>query len=258
MSLLRNLRIVGALLLLMGIGQVASAQRTRDMVYLGEAHVDNARDHDTISVGRNEGRFRSLQLHVAGAPVEFRRVVVHYANGANEELQLRDRIPAGGQTRMIDLRGNDRAIRSVEFWYSPASWLSSWTGARPRVTLYGTEYDSDQGRPNPGQGSWEYLGQAQVNGRGDRDRIAIGRNEGRFHSLQLRVVGAPIEFQRVVVHYANGASEELQLRDRIPAGGQTRDIDLRGNDRAIRNVEFWYSPSSWRAGSQPRVYLYGR
>jgi hypothetical protein len=35
----------------------------------------------------------------------------------------------------------------------------------------------------------------------------------------------------VVVRYANGTSEEVEFRDYIQAGGQTRAIDLRGNDR---------------------------
>jgi hypothetical protein len=97
-----------------------------------------------------------------------------------------------------------------------------------------------------------------VDGQRDRDTIAIGRSEGRFHSIQLRVAGAPVEFQRVVVRYANGTSEEVEFRDFIQAGGQTRAIDLRGNDRVISSVEFLYSKAGWRRGARPRVSLYGR
>ena len=105
---------------------------------------------------------------------------------------------------------------------------------------------------------WVYLGQTTVNGQSDHDRIGIGRNEGRFNSIQLRVTGAPVEFQRVVVHYTNGTSEAVELRNLIPVGGQTRAIDLRGNERAISNVEFHFSKANWRTRSQPRVSLYAR
>ncbi len=237
---------MGALLLLMGIGQAAFAQGAKRWVYLGQTTVNGQRDYDRIGIGRNEGRFQSIQLRVSGAPVEFQHVVVNYSNGTSEELEFRDRIPAGGQTRAIDLRGGERAINSVEFRFSKANWSRR---ALPRVSLYGLDIVR---RP------WSYLGQATVSGSCDHDRIGIGRNEGRFQSIQLRVTGAPVEFHRVVVNYSNGTSEEVEVRDRIPAGGQTRAIDLRGVERAISSVDFFYGKGYWRTAVQPRVSLYGR
>ncbi len=248
MSTSRVIRIVGVFLLLVGAGHAALAQGARRWILLGETTVDGSRDRDRILLGRSEGRFRSIQLRVVGAPVEFQRVIVHYGNGASDELEVRQYIPAGGQTRAIDLRGDDRVINSVEFLYSKARWRS---GARPRVLLYGDRFE-----PRPGP--WVFLGQTTVDGQKDRDRIAVGRSEGRFRSIQLRVSGAPVEFQRVVVNYANGTSEEIEFRDYIPAGGQTRAIDLRGDDRVINSVDFLYSKARWRHGARPRVSLYGR
>jgi len=238
-----------AFLLLMSVGQAALAQRAKQWVLLGQTTVDGQRDRDRIVLGRAEGRFQSIQLRVVGGPVEFQRVVVNYGNGASEEVEVRDRIPAGGQTRAIDLRGTDRVINSVEFLYGKANWRP---GARPRVSLYGEKFAP----PRPGP--WVFLGQTTVDGQRDRDRIAIGRAEGRFQSIQLRVIGAPVEFQHVVVNYANGTSEEVELRNRIPAGGETRAIDLRGNERVINSVDFLYSKANWRPGVRPRVALYGR
>ncbi|MCI0338431.1 MAG: hypothetical protein L0226_12710, partial [Acidobacteria bacterium] len=57
-----------------------------------------------------------------------------------------------------------------------------------------------------GANRWVYLGQTTVNSQRDHDRIAIGRSEGRFQNIQLRVAGGPVEFQRVVVNYSNGTS----------------------------------------------------
>ncbi len=258
MSTSRVTRIIWAFLLLMSVGQAAFAQGARRWILLGETTVDGQRDRDTIVIGRSEGTFRSIQLRVFGAPVEFQRVVVRFANGTSEEVEFRDYIPAGGQTRAIDLRGNDRVINSVEFLYSKARWRH---GARPRVALYGDKFNrvalyGDKFNPRPGP--WVLLGQTTVDGFKDRDRIVIGRSEGRFQSIQLRVTGAPVEFQRVVVHYGNGTSEEVEFRDYIPAGGQTRPIDLRGDERVISSVEFLYSKARWRQGARPRVALYAR
>ena len=103
---------------------------------------------------------------------------------------------------------------------------------------------------------WQLLGEAHVDGRFDHDNISVGYRGG-FRSLQLRVENAPIEFDHVVVHYENGTSEELHIRQVIQAGGHTRDIDLRGDRRNIRSVELWYGKAAPHAG-RPRVTLYGR
>jgi hypothetical protein len=99
---------------------------------LGDAHVDGGQDHDNIHVGQHDGRFRAIQLRVSGGAIFFERVVVHFGNGTQEELVIRDKIPSGGQTRAIDLPGERRVIESVELWYGKDHWSH-----RPKVTLYG-------------------------------------------------------------------------------------------------------------------------
>jgi hypothetical protein len=129
---LKNALLVSAVaLFVFGASQIAGAQPR--WMFLGDKHVDGHEDHDKISIGSKEGAFRQLQIRVKGAPVIFQRVVVHFGNGADEELQFRDRINAGGSTKPLDLRGIDRIIKSVEFWYEKAHWGER----RPTVELYG-------------------------------------------------------------------------------------------------------------------------
>jgi hypothetical protein len=126
-----TLAIFAALLLLIGSSSALNAQG--DWIHLGDKHVDGKSDHDKISLGRSEGTFRQLQIRVDDAAVNFQRVVVHFGNGGDEELQFREIINAGGSTRAMDLRGRRRVIKSVEFWYQKADWGST----RPTVRLYG-------------------------------------------------------------------------------------------------------------------------
>jgi len=125
------LPMFGAMLLVLGLSMVLNAQR--GWVHLGDKHVDGNSDHDKISIGRDDGRFRQLQIRVKDAPVDFQKVLVHYGNGTEEELQFRERINPGTETRAMDLRGRGRFIKSVEFWYEKANWGST----RPTVSLYG-------------------------------------------------------------------------------------------------------------------------
>lgn len=100
--------------------------------HLGNAHVDGAQDHDNIRVGMRDGRFRAIQLRVSGGTINFERVIVHFGNGSQEDLVIRQRIRSGGRTRPIDLPGERRVIESVELWYGKDSWHR-----RPRVDLFG-------------------------------------------------------------------------------------------------------------------------
>jgi hypothetical protein len=242
------IRLCSLLLLLCGLNIAADAQERRGdedrWEQLGRTYVDGRRDHDRVVVN-NRANYRALVLEVRGGPIEFNRVVVHFDNGADHELEIRDRIPAGSRTRVIDLPGDRRRIRSVEFWYSPDRWRS-----RPYVNLLG-----QRGRGGePDSGRWEILGQANVDGRVDHDRIVVN-NPGSFRALQLGIRNGTIEFQRVVVHFENGEDQELQIRQRITAPGKTRVIDLPGNRRRIQSAEFWYSKADWR--SRPLVNLWG-
>jgi hypothetical protein len=103
---------------------------------------------------------------------------------------------------------------------------------------------------------WVFLGEAHVDGQHDHDNIKPATGSGRFRALQLRVNNAPIEFDHIIVHYGNGESETLQVRDVIRAGGRSRAIPLAG-DRIVESFELWYSRADPNSG-KPEVALWGR
>jgi hypothetical protein len=103
---------------------------------------------------------------------------------------------------------------------------------------------------------WEYLGEANVDGAVDHDRIMVTAAKGEYRAIEIRVEKGPIVFDHVVVHFGNGSSDPIAIRSRIPAGGKTRVIDLPGNHRVIESVEFWYERGSL-VSEKPRVRLWG-
>ena len=112
----------------------APAANAQGGTFIGSRNVTDRADHDTIVIGAARGTFKRVQFRVEVNPIDFKRVVVHFMNGADEELELRERIPAGGMSRWIDLRGNDRKIKSIEFWYDSGS---VGRGGRSRVNVFG-------------------------------------------------------------------------------------------------------------------------
>lgn len=75
------------------------------------------KDRDSIRVGRREGRFKAIRLHVRGADVEMLDLKVIYANGEPDDIRVRHFIRQGERTRPLDLRGWERAIDRVEMVY---------------------------------------------------------------------------------------------------------------------------------------------
>jgi endonuclease YncB( thermonuclease family) len=103
---------------------------------------------------------------------------------------------------------------------------------------------------------WELLGQRTVKRTVDRDEIRVTARDGRFSKIKLRVKRSGINMHRCVIHFANGSTQEVAIRNNIRQGGETRVIDINGGKRVISKVVFWYDTK----GLQDRavVELWGR
>ena len=104
--------------------------------------------------------------------------------------------------------------------------------------------------------NWVFLGQAHVDGQHDHDNIEVGKGAGRYRFLQIRVQNAPIEFDRIVVHYGNGEPEVLQVREVIRRGNHSRPIALQG-DRFVKSFELWYGKAK-PYSARPEIRLFGQ
>jgi hypothetical protein len=104
---------------------------------------------------------------------------------------------------------------------------------------------------------WEKLGERKVNFAADRDEIAVGARDGAFDALKIKVRKGAINLHKMVVHFGNGETKEVELRNDIRAGGESRLIDLPGNNRVITKVVFWYDTKN-RANRRAEVELWGK
>jgi len=111
----------------------AGAAASQTWALLGERTVTDRQDHDTIAVTGARGEFVAIKLAVRKRAVDFHRVVVHFANGEDQEIELRNTIPAGGESRTVDFSGGRRVIRSVDLWYD----AHTLAGRRALVRVYG-------------------------------------------------------------------------------------------------------------------------
>jgi hypothetical protein len=128
-------RLCVPFLLLVVAGLSAPPVSAGDWTKLGSRIVNDRLDHDTIVVTAAKGDFRALKLFVHKTPVHILDMKVTFGNGGVQDVSIRSRIPAGGESRVIDLTGADRVIRKVEFWYE----ANSLGRRRATIELWGLQ-----------------------------------------------------------------------------------------------------------------------
>ena len=89
-----------------------------DWVLLGRKMVALGDDRDEIWVTSSMGTFKAIKLQVIDKGVEFDRLLVILRNGRTIEEPIRQFIPAGGSTRVIDLPGRERVITKIIMHYT--------------------------------------------------------------------------------------------------------------------------------------------
>jgi len=200
---------------------------------LGEKKVDRRVDRDVIQVGRKEGRFEKIALEVTDNDVEIMDLKVFFRHGPPQDVQVRQRIREGERTRPIDLQGGDRIIERIELVYRTRG-----RGERATVAVYGLQGGR---RGPPERAQWEELGCQKVGFGADRDTIRVGRKEGRFSAIRLRVERSDVLLLSLRVIYEHGAPDDFDVKNHIRAGEETRPLDLRGERRAIRQIDLVYT-----------------
>ena len=100
---------------------------------LGKKIVNDRTEVDIITVGAGKGEFRRLRLDANHAAVEFKRIVVTFANGNTQTIERNLIVRKKGSGVVLDLKGGERRIRKVKLVYEAFS-----PGFRKAtVTLYG-------------------------------------------------------------------------------------------------------------------------
>jgi hypothetical protein len=101
---------------------------------IGQTHAGHAADHDTIIVKGPFDNFRRIKFKVTDAPLNMMHMVVVYDNGQPDKIEIRQNIPKGGESRVIDLKGiGKRSVRRIDFWYDSKGLLNG----KADVTVFG-------------------------------------------------------------------------------------------------------------------------
>jgi len=229
---------------------------------LGSRRVSFTLDHDAIVVGAREGAFSAIKIEVAGGNLEMYNIRLTFGNGDTWSPTTRVEFQQGSWSRTIDLPGPARVIRRIDFWYR--SRLRRGTAT---VRVFGQAADAQVPPPapptvatlvtggTPPVGSeWEHLGARPVDFRVDHDAVLAGR-QGAFRAIRLDVEGANLEMFNIKITFGNGETFSPSTRLLFSSGTMSRVIDLPGDARVIRRIDFFY-----RTMGAPKatVHVYAR
>jgi hypothetical protein len=229
---------------------------SRGWTMLGEQTVQGRVDRDRINVGRHEGRFSKLTLVVLDSDLELMDFTVNFGDGTRFEPRVQHYFRENARTRVIDLPPNGGIIRNIDLRYRNLPG-----GGRARIQVWGFKYaDTAPPPPPPPAFSWDsrgwtMLGEQAVQGRVDRDRISVGRYEGRFSKLTLVVLDSDLELMEFGINFGDGTRYDPRVQHYFRENVRTRVIDLPPNGGIINSIDLKYR--NLPGGGRARVQVWG-
>lgn len=105
-------------------------------------------------------------------------------------------------------------------------------------------------------GGWRSLGMVTAGSGNDHDRVVVPGPYDYFRKIKFKVTNSPLSIYKMVVTYQDGLPENIETREDIVKGGESRVIDLKGGKRKLKAIEFWYESKGIFNG-RADVHLFG-
>jgi len=110
-----------------------SAETKAEWKFIGDKNVRFGVDRDVIHCGSINDDFRQIKLKVTDGPLKVYDMKIYFDNDEVQDISIRNRIPQGGESRIIDLQGGLRHLKKIEFWYE----TKGFARGRARVAVWG-------------------------------------------------------------------------------------------------------------------------
>jgi hypothetical protein len=215
---------------------------------IGIARVDGGEDATRARLDRDDGRVGRIKLRSTDGGVFVRSMDITFGNGETQRVEVNQRLGEGEETSVVDIAGFNRNIRDITIYTRDRR-----RGGGARIAILGDELPPLTDIPR----DWIHFGTASVGLHVDKDVIRIGRAEGRFKSILLKVSRNDILLREVKIVYDNGEIDTRPAWLYMPAGSRTPAIDLKGRDRFIREIHLTYQSRPDRRGQQAEVDVFG-
>ena len=107
------------------------------------------------------------------------------------------------------------------------------------------------------QPSWGKLGERSVEATDNGMTSVDASNSSSVKAIKIKVKKGGINLHRCEVWFKNGTKKSVDLRNDVPAGSESREIDLSDKNNSVSKVVFWYDTRNY--GKQnAEVELWGK
>ena len=103
---------------------------------------------------------------------------------------------------------------------------------------------------------WDKLGERMVDGKLDRDVIPVGKADGKFSKVMVVVEHSALEMFDVEITFGDGSKFSPPTRLVFEKNTTSREIDLPGDKRVIKQVAFKYG--NLPGGGRAQVELWAK
>lgn len=107
------------------------------------------------------------------------------------------------------------------------------------------------------QQSWVKIGDRTVNYTVDHSEIVFEGVQKNLSALRVKVRKGAINLHRCAIFFDNGQTQDVDIMNAIPQGGESKMIELPADSRTIVKLVFTYDTKN-RATQKAEVEIWGR
>jgi hypothetical protein len=106
------------------------------------------------------------------------------------------------------------------------------------------------------QTAWGKLGQGSIEPTDNGVHTVTAQAGKPVHAIKIKVLKGGVNLHRCEVWFSDGSKRLVELRNDVPAGSESREINLSEGLKQVSKIVFWYDTRNY--GQRADVELWGK
>jgi hypothetical protein len=107
------------------------------------------------------------------------------------------------------------------------------------------------------QTSWGKIGQGTAQPTNNGVSTVNASNAKPVHSIKLKVISGGVNIHRCEVWFSDGSKKEIEMRNDVPAGAESREISFSDKMRGVTKIVIWYDTRNY-GNQKAEMELWGK